>query len=443
MRIIRETILILQDILLSSLQGRGWGWVFLLFLCILLPSLTGGAGGGSSFLFLQYFISLTLITVSIYMMRQLREMMQSDPGFRTESVLSCLPTSSEWEVNLSYAEQASIKNLFKQKMQECPFVLGFCEDPGLVKATPEKLISESGMEMARIALNEQLTSVLGLEVVEGRTLCDSLDSHTIYHCVLSETALERLGLKNWRTEGLTLRNHVFITQETDRSQPPHYEVVGIVKDIHPGRRSEPIPPIMFYYSKDKYQTDAIMRFFGTTQKRTLVAIEPGHEAEVVRFMKNVVKEVYGNNNLDYHWLSDEVKDLYKEDRRAARIFTTFALLAVGVTCLGVLGLMMFEIRRRYREIALRKVHGAGMKDIALLLCRRYLIILGVAACVSIPVSLIGLHKLITRYYTIHATIAWWIPLLSLLIVLALSALTLWYQLWRAMRIEPSVVMKTE
>ena len=71
------------------------------------------------------------------------------------------------------------------------------------------------------------------------------------------------------------------------------------------------------------------------------------------------------------------------------------------------------------------------------------LILGAAACVSIPVSLIGLHKLITRYYTIHATIAWWIPLLSLIIVFLLSALTLWYQIWRATRIEPSVVMNVE
>ena len=135
--------------------------------------------------------------------------------------------------------------------------------------------------------------------------------------------------------------------------------------------------------------------------------------------------------------------MYEEDRRTARIFFTFSFLAIAVTCLGVLGLMMFDVRRRYREIALRKVHGARFRDIALLLSRRYIIILGVAACVSIPVSLIGLHKLITRYYTIHATIAWWIPLLSLLIVFLLSALTFWYQIWRATRIEPSVVMKVE
>jgi ABC-type antimicrobial peptide transport system permease subunit len=153
------------------------------------------------------------------------------------------------------------------------------------------------------------------------------------------------------------------------------------------------------------------------------------------------KEVGGTEDLEYQWLSDQKDELYREDRRTARIFVTFSLLAIAVTCLGVLGLMMFDVRRRYREIALRKVSGATFLDIALLLSRRYLIILAVAAAVSIPVSLIGLHQLITRYYTIHATIAWWIPLVSILIVLLLCALTLWQQVWKATRIKPYEVLK--
>ena len=64
-----------------------------------------------------------------------------------------------------------------------------------------------------------------------------------------------------------------------------------------------------------------------------------------------------------------------------------------------------------------------------------------AAAVSIPVSLVGLHQLVTRYYTIHATIAWWIPLVSIAIVLLLCALTLWQQVWKATRIKPYEVLK--
>ena len=168
----------------------------------------------------------------------------------------------------------------------------------------------------------------------------------------------------------------------------------------------------------------------------------GH-ARILRFLIEQAARVDGTSDLKYKWVEDERKELYKEDQRIARVFVTFSLLAIAVTCLGVLGLMMFDVRRRYREIALRKVNGATFLDIALLLSRRYLIILAAAAAVSIPVSLIGLHQLITRYYTIHATIAWWIPLVSIAIVLLLCALTLWQQVWKATRIKPYEVLKEQ
>ena len=244
-----------------------------------------------------------------------------------------------------------------------------------------------------------------------------------------------MGLKDWRSETVQLPERWWTSANEDCSENPPYNVVGIVKDFHPGRLSEPQPPIIFFPTlnwNSHFLPDDL-----------LLSIAPGCEEDAIKYLRQMNKEVWGTEDLEYNWLSDQKDELYREDRRTARIFFTFSLLAIAVTCLGVLGLMMFGVRRRYREIALRKVHGARFRDIALLLSRRYLIILGLAAAVSIPVSLIGLHQLITRYYTIHATIAWWIPLVSLVLVFLLSALTLWHQIWRATRIAPSEVMKVE
>ena len=410
------------------------------------PSLAGkarggsGKAGGGSFLFLQYFISLTLVTVSLYYMLQLHRMMTAELGFETENIISCLPYTSDMYMHENPDKEVSDRQLFRERMRESPFVRDLCEDQNFM-AEKYEVNDVNGTQMYWMEMNEHVQNVMGLEILEGRSLCDSLDNS--YHCLINETALKHLGLKNWRTEGITLTNHIHYSRDTDLSKGPTYQVVGILKDFHPMRQSEPQPALFITYEEDKYGRQQTVYYIGSSEKRTLVSIEPGHEAEAVTYLKKVEKEVFGKDDLDYHWLSDEVKAMYEEDRRTARIFTTFALLAIGVTCLGVLGLMMFDVRRRYREIALRKVHGARFRDIALLLSRRYLIILGLAAAVSIPVSLIGLHKLITRYYTIHATIAWWIPLVSLLIVFLLSALTLWHQIWRATRIEPSTVMKVE
>ena len=296
-----------------------------------------------------------------------------------------------------------------------------------------------------IFLGYPLQDVKGFIDNNGKIiLCDSLDDwHTHYHCMLNETALKRLGLKDWHGANIQLSRRLWYGMDVDDNYNPPYEVVGILRDFHSGRLSEPQNPMFFSYETDIFSlgTDNFVRY--GTPERVVLDMEPGTEEKTIKYLRKLKQEVLGTDELLYEWVSDQKAKLYEEDRRTARIFTTFALLAIGVTCLGVLGLMMFDVRRRYREIALRKVHGALFRDIALLLSRRYLIILGLAAAVSIPVSLIGLHKLITRYYTIHATIAWWIPLVSLMLIFLLSALTLWYQIWRATRIEPSEVMKVE
>ena len=396
----------------------------------------------------QFFISLTLITVSIYMMRQLHLMMDGDPGYRTEGILHIVPRPRENYNRIrkddkgnEYVALEIIEDNKRgekamavlKKLKECPYIQSIIEDPDMIGASD--LLEIEGQKLACKEMCHNTMEMFGLELLEGRELNDTLDNYS-YNCLLNETAVRRLGLKDWRSETVQLPERWWTSANEDCSENPPYNVVGIVKDFHPGRLSEPQPPIIFFptLNWDSQTMDFL-------PDDLLLSIAPGCEEDAIKYLRQMNKEVGGTEDLEYQWLSDQKDELYREDRRTARIFFTFSFLAIAVTCLGVLGLMMFDVRRRYREIALRKVNGATFRDIALLLSRRYLIILAVAAAVSIPVSLIGLHQLITRYYTIHATIAWWIPLVSIAIVLLLCALTLWQQVWKATRIKPYEVLK--
>ena len=408
-----------------------------------LPSSWEGLGVG-----FQFFISLTLITVSIYMMRQLHLMMDGDPGYRTEGILHIVPKPREDYNRIrkddkgnEYAALEIIEDNKRgekamavlKKLRECPYIQSIIADPYMIGAG--ELMEIEGQKLVYKEMCHNTMEMFGLELLEGRELNDTLDNYS-YNCLLNETAVRHLGLKDWRSETVQLPGRMWWASDKDCSGNPPYNVVGIVKDFHPGRLSEPQPPIIFFptLNWDSQTMDFL-------PDDLLLSIAPGCEEDAIKYLRQMNKEVWGTEDLEYNWLSDQKDELYREDRRTARIFFTFSLLAIAVTCLGVLGLMMFDVRRRYREIALRKVNGATFRDIALLLSRRYLIILAAAAAVSIPVSLIGLHQLITRYYTIHATIAWWIPLVSIAIVLLLCALTLWQQVWKATRIKPYQVLK--
>lgn len=404
-----------------------------------------GKAGARSFLFLQYFISITLITVSLYLMRQLHFMMGNDPGYRTENILNCTPypsrtwTGSGGPTMDWFETMKNDSKLLNDRLTACPHIKSFCSSGYIYKTGNELSVNNVSLEYQSIS--PQQMEMYGLEVVQGRAFNDTLDTREQYRCLLNETAIRQLGIKDIEKETvLPARRLWWIFDYTTGRMPDEqplvpYEIVGVIRDYHPGKLSEPQPGMFFAYRKEEPD-----RLNGS---EVAVEVMPGHEKEAIEYIQKTSREIFHVEELPYHWLKDDVASLYEEDRRTARIFFTFAFLAIAVTCLGVLGLMMFDVRRRYREIALRKVNGATFLDIALLLSRRYLIILAVAAAVSIPVSLIGLHQLITRYYTIHATIAWWIPLVSIAIVLLLCALTLWQQVWKATRIKPYEVLKEQ
>ena len=403
-----------------------------------LPSLGEGLGVGC-----QFFISLALLNVSLYFMRQLNVMMTTDPGFRTKGLLSVLLqpyenreswSEEEWEEHV--ARSASNRDVIKQRLAACPYVKTYCYDPHLFGERQDNEIN--GQYKVNLSwLNPKAMELYGLRGVAGRTFSDSIDHFEQYLCMVNETFIRQLEVKDFRDFKVQFPSRVWWSSGHDMSGNPPFEIVGVLRDFHPGRQSEPLMPAVYLFENSDSGKDSPFGFEG---QYLLLDIVEGHEQEAIDYLRDLVHELFGTNELTCQWVEDQRKELYKEDQRTARIFVTFSLLAIAVTCLGVLGLMMFDVRRRFREIALRKVNGATFRDIALLLSRRYLIVFGIAALASLPVSLLVIHRLMASY-TIHTSFAWWIPLVSIALILALCALTLYGQLRKAMHIKPYKVLK--
>ncbi|MBR3453921.1 MAG: ABC transporter permease [Bacteroidaceae bacterium] len=398
-----------------------------------------------SFLFLQFFISLALLNVSIYFMRQLHVMMTADPGFRTKGLLTAViyPPSNRgsWTEEEFYAmlkKKASETEVVSQRMKSCPYLKGVTIEEDFINGSfPMKLADGSNIDIMYIT--SDAVRMYGLQLKEGE-FGDSLTRFD-YSCLANESAIRALGIKNRKTDFVQFADRIWWGADVDRNYNPPYQIVGVVRDFNNGRQSEPVKPLLLMV--ESWEKDYDIFDARQMEGRTfLLDIAEGHEEDIIRELKEIEKELYGTSELHYQWVEDKRQELYREDQRTSRIFVTFSLLAIAVTCLGVLGLMMFDVRRRFREIALRKVNGATFLDIALLLSRRYLIIFGVAALASLPVSLLVIHHLMASY-TIRTSFAWWIPLLSIALILFLCALTLWYQVWKAIRIKPYQVLKEQ
>ena len=206
-------------------------------------------------------------------------------------------------------------------------------------------------------------------------------------------------------------------------------ITAIAEDYYNGHLSAGVEPTIYEIGN-----------FG--RESTYIAYPEGKLPDLLNYLKDMMQEFYGTETVEYTLLEDDVKALYKEDQKIASIYNIFALIAIAVSCLGLFGISLFDIRQRYREIAIRKAHGAGMKDLYQLLFKKYLAVLGASFVVAVPLAYYLIHQY-TADFVVKAPIGIGIFVLALLLVAVISMGTLYWQIRKAANIDPATVMKTE
>ncbi len=376
---------------------------------------------------IQYALTFLLTVVALYFNDQLKLLLHTHPGFRTENIIDVkLHYSSQDfdnQTRESRMQDIARWNALNDKLRACPFI-EYREDYSFK-------ITERGYEVNYITPNgdkalltyqyvsPSFFQMFGIEIEEG-TLPET---ETRYY-VVNRAAMKALNLTS--LEGASLIEE---DKYRNNNQTAYYPVTAIAKDYYCGHLTMGSQPIIY-----KVQYSGFERMY--------IAYSEGKLPDLLNYLKEVMKEVYGFETVEYTLLEDEVKATYNEDRKIAGIYNIFSLIAIAVSCLGLFGISLFDIRQRYREIALRKVHGAGMKDLYQLLFKKYLVVLGASFVVAVPIAYYLIHQY-TADFVVKAPIGMGIFVFALLLVAVISIGTLYWQIRKAANIDPATVMKSE
>jgi putative ABC transport system permease protein len=198
------------------------------------------------------------------------------------------------------------------------------------------------------------------------------------------------------------------------------QIIGVLKDYHGGSLHHPIQPKVFTFSAG---------FF------TIVKFRPGRTAEIVQFLEEKWSTYVPGYPFRYGFLDEDIANQYEIERRIGRIFRYFTGLAIFIACLGLFGLASFMAERRTKEIGIRKVLGAPMMKILLLLSKEFVKWVLVANVFAWPVAYIITRSWLQgfAYRTdLNLTIFVFAGLLALVIAVA----TVSYQAFKAARIDP-------
>ena len=384
------------------------------------------------FLGAQYIITFLLVVLSLYFNRQLGMLLSTEPGFRTKNIMNVnLVYESKDFSSYTYESMQQRRQRVMQldnELNACPFIELY-EPSNENILTPTFGTNYLNNKGEKVFLNIHYATpaffkLYDIKVIEGEIPdINKENRRTVF--VVNKAALKALGYTSINGVGVIEEN-----QKKANANASLQPIVAVVEDYFEGHLTSGIKPTIYpvgaRFSGDLYQ----------------IAYTPGKKKEVIDFLRNLEYKVYGSEDFEYTFLEDDIKAMYTQDRQTATIYSIFAGMAIIISSLGLLGISLFDIRQRYREIAIRKVNGASAKDLYRLLFRKYITVLIIAFVIAIPLA----YYLINTYtqdFAVRAPVSIDIFIISLLLVIIISLGTLAYQIQKAAYINPTQIMKTE
>jgi putative ABC transport system permease protein len=255
-----------------------------------------------------------------------------------------------------------------------------------------------------------------MEIVAGRDLSREFPSDATSAYLVNETLAELLGYEDPIGKAVTLY---------DRKG----SIVGVIKDFN-------------YKSAHKKIEPLILRIDPRRDQYVYVRIEGGNVPGSLAAIEEMYKKHIPELPFTFAFLDDSLNGLYQSDRRTGRIFSYFTILAIIISCLGLFALASFMIEQRTKEIGVRKVMGANLPRITILLTRDFLKWIVVANVIALPTAYFAMQVWLNNF-AYRTAISIWTFVLAASFALAIALATIGYHSIKAARANPADCLRYE
>ena len=384
-------------------------------------SAAGSKGFRKALVVLQFAISIALIIGSVIILQQNRFLLKKDLGY-----------SSEQTLYLGSAGSASTVRTFRLELLRNPNI----RNVGLSDYLPHSSTNwcyvtwegagpEDYMKINVNYVDENFLRTYGMTVVEGRDFSEGMRNGTENVVILNETAARKIG---WEEPvGRRLRYNVDYRSRTVGGAT----VVGVVKDFHFLSLHHPVGPIM-------------LRLIPRDEGANIVSVKvaPDNIAGSIASIEKAFKSFFPDGSFNFRFLDEDFQQMYLEERKAGRVVTGLALMAVLIACLGLFGLSSYMTKQRVREIGIRKVMGASSRRISWLLSWQFVRLVVLANVLAWPAAYIGVSEWLRNFpYRIKPQGLVFVFAGGLAVLIAVGTVGL--QALRAARANPALSLRAE
>jgi putative ABC transport system permease protein len=259
----------------------------------------------------------------------------------------------------------------------------------------------------------------GLHIIAGRNISEA-DSAKEY--LVNEQLVQKLGVKNPQQ----IIGHKFTAG--DLSDKPG-TIVGVVKDFHAKSLYKVIEPTYISTFRSAYQYAGIR-------------IDMKNRAEALMQVQKVWQSVFPDNVFEYHFLEEQIADFYQKEDLLNKLITSSTVIAIFISCLGLLGLISLLTIQRTKEIGIRKVLGASVTSITTLLSVDFIKLVLIAVVVASPIAWFMMSKYL-QDFAYRIDIQWWVFALAATIAILIAFVTVSYQSLKAAMSNPVNSLRNE
>ncbi len=362
----------------------------------------------------QFSVSIILIVSTVVVLNQLDFLRNRKLGFDKEHVV-VIPIRSHQIRTRSEAIKAELME--NPNIVSATVTIGV--PGGVVAGDAIKLVTEEGektLSLNMIYTDHDYIKTMGMEIIKGRDFSKQMNTDTTQAFIINEAAVRKLELED------PLKTRFAWDDKKGR-------VIGVVKDFQfQSLRNEINPLVIHIWPQNTFVF--------------AVRVRPDNIDQTLNFLKNKWRELDPAHPFDYSFMDDTFDQIYRSEEKLSQIFSTFSFLAIFIACLGLLGLAIFMVETRTKEIGIRKVLGASAKNIFWLLSKEFELLVLFANFIAWPLSYLLMRKWLQNF-AYQISIKPWIFIISAAAALSVAVITVSFQALKAATTDPVKTLRYE
>jgi putative ABC transport system permease protein len=359
----------------------------------------------------QNFVSITLICCTLIANRQFLYMNKKDLGFNKTNIL-ILKINSQVKDHL---------DLFKEKLLKFPSI----KNVSFSSRIPGNYwgswccvkIEGNENKYFNNYVDADYLKTMGIQIKEGRNFYARNVSDLNATYLINETAIKQYGLKNP------------IGQVIIPGNGKKGEIIGIIKDFHYRGLNYPQSPLLLFYTPD------YLNYIN-------VKISENNLSGALERIKSIWEEICPAFAFEYNFLDETYNLQYKPEKKFENLLFSFALFAVFIASIGLFGLSIHSTEQRTKEIGIRKINGAEITEVIVMLNKDFIKWVAIAIVLAIPVAWYAMNNWLNKF-AYKTELNWWIFALAGIIALGIALLTVSWQSWRAATRNPVEALRYE